>query len=135
MLSALTRRVVPFLLLLLIAFLIPIVGYQMNHPSSGGLHVLSWIVKAIFPLQIFPIIFFLLKSMGIEGFWVSYALYSIIVGLIVLKAKQQENSAFSKGNLIIFIGISAILYVVNEVIFYYQVSNIFHALPPQPVVP
>jgi hypothetical protein len=135
MLSAPARRVVPFVLFLIFSLLIPIVGYQMDHQSSIEIHVLSWIVKAIFPLQIFPIVFFLLKLFEIEGFWTSYALYAIIVGLIVFKAMRQEMRFFSKRNFIIFLGLSTTLYIANEAIFYYQVSNILHALPPQPVVP
>lgn len=135
MLSTSARRVAPILVLLCLSALIPVVGYRLDILSSGGAQVLAWIVKAVFPLQIFPILYFFLKWLGIEGFWFPYAIYSIIVGIIASKAIEQQVQLFSKKGVAIFLCFCASLYFVNEVIFYYQGARVFHALPPQPIVP
>jgi hypothetical protein len=134
MLSIHRGRIVIFFAILALASGLPIIGYYLQHSPSVWYDTLALIFKLLFPLQIFPIFYFLFDLAQFENFWLPYALYLFFVYLFFLKIARRKTPILSVRNIVSFSIVCAIFYVLNEAIFLYQVSNIFQTLPEVPVV-
>jgi hypothetical protein len=134
MLSIPRNRLIPLVAAILIAISFPLAAFHFQNFSFPGYFLFSLIFKSIFPFQIFPIIFFLVNLLFLNSFWWPLFLYLIIVIPIFVKISRLNSNFLSKRRIFIFGMLCVIFYFVNEIIFLFQVSDIFHPLPEQPVV-
>jgi hypothetical protein len=124
----------PFATLAFFAAVFPLAADYLCNFSTASCSASTFIVKAIFPFQLFLIVGFLMKLVGNQSFWGAYFAYLTLVIFIIGIAYRWRAILWTRWAIFVYVAVCVGLYIANESIHNYLISNFFHALPPEPEV-